>query len=130
MIENTWNSIRIGKIWKPTTHSAEYEEYLKALNPEDGIETVEVGYNTTLNGIDLPERIFKVPLCGTITISDLVQDMHYYFPNDIMPMANDFLEYVQLIDYYLHNKNDREELQNAIKVETDKDIKIKVIIPS
>ncbi|MHA1776816.1 MAG: hypothetical protein DRO88_07400 [Promethearchaeia archaeon] len=47
-----------------------------------------------------------------------------HFENDVSRYRRDYSELLKKV------KNDREELQNAIKVETDKDIKIKVIIPS
>jgi len=66
--------------------------------------------HTTVYGIDIPERIFKVPLCGLAAISDPVPTMRDYFPYDIMPMASTPDEYVDLVGYYLKNEDKRLEL--------------------
>ena len=63
--------------------------------------------HTSKYGIDIPERVFKVPLCGLLAISDLSSSLHKYFPQHIMPMAQTPEEYVDLIDYFLKHEQER-----------------------
>lgn len=66
--------------------------------------------HTAVYGIDVPERIFKVPLCGLMAVSDPSSSLHQYFPKSIMPMAGNPKEYRDLIDYYLKNDSERKEI--------------------
>ena len=66
--------------------------------------------HTTIYGIDVPERIFKVSLCGALAISDIFKDIEYLFPNNMIPIADTPEKYSELIKYYLDHSEEREEL--------------------
>ena len=66
--------------------------------------------HTAVYGIDVPERVFKVPLCGLLAISDPSTSLHRYFPKDIMPIAQSPKQYADLMAYYLHNYKECEEI--------------------
>ena len=61
--------------------------------------------HTQAHGFDLPERFFKVVLCGLLPIHDPVPTLRRLFPD--LPMAKNPSEYSELCDYYLKNSNDR-----------------------
>ena len=66
--------------------------------------------HTSIYCIDWPERIFKVPLCGGFTISDRIKGFDKYLPPETFPMASDPEEYLQLIEHYLSNEQERKDL--------------------
>lgn len=66
--------------------------------------------HTGIYGIDVPERVFKVPLCGLLAISDPSASLHRYFPPDILPMADTPRHYRDLIDHYLADEDARVDL--------------------
>ena len=67
--------------------------------------------HTTRYGIDVPERMFKVPLGGGFTICDPCKGLGRYVPQDIFPMAKNPQDYARLIDYYLSHDNERNQLK-------------------
>lgn len=61
--------------------------------------------------IDIPERVFKVPAGGGFTIhtpSPAIEDLF----EDVVPIAKDPEHWLELIQYYLNNKAERERLAN------------------
>jgi len=66
--------------------------------------------HSSVYGIDVPERVFKVPLCGLLAISDQSASLHRYFPKDIMPMAETPQQYEDFIKYYLKHDMERKEI--------------------
>ena len=68
--------------------------------------------HTTIYGIDWPERIFKIPLCGGFTISDKVINFNDYVPSDVFPMAENPSEFMNLCNHYVKNDEERNELAN------------------
>ncbi|MBD3407206.1 MAG: glycosyltransferase [Candidatus Lokiarchaeota archaeon] len=66
--------------------------------------------HTSTYGIDIPERVFKVPLCGSMAICDPSAKLHEYFPCDTMPMAKNTNEYISLIEYYLKHDIERNNM--------------------
>jgi len=71
--------------------------------------------HTTVYGIDIPERIFKVPLCGLLAVTDPVMNIEYYFPPGTIPVAINPEHYVSLVEYYLRDKNRRKALARIQK---------------
>ncbi len=69
--------------------------------------------HTIRYGIDIPERIFKIPLCGTVTFTDAVAGIHRYFPIDMMPVAKNPAEYMRICMELISDSSRR--LQLAIK---------------
>jgi hypothetical protein len=63
--------------------------------------------HTTRYGIDVPERMFKVPLGGGFTICDPCKGLGRYVSREIFPMANNPKEYSDLINYYIKNDAER-----------------------
>lgn len=67
--------------------------------------------HTTRYGIDIPERMFKVPLGGGFTICDPCKGLERYVSKDIFPMASNPSEYHDLIHHYIKNDNERIDLK-------------------
>jgi len=64
--------------------------------------------HTTDYGIDIPERLFKVPLSGGFTISDPVYDIER-ITKDVIPLAKTQGQWFELIDHYLKNPDKRKK---------------------
>lgn len=76
--------------------------------------------HTIKYGIDIPERFFKVSLCGSLPVLDNVYNFEKYY-NFIATLAKDSFEYEMLIDRYANNEKFNEErkyLVNRIRQET------------
>lgn len=69
--------------------------------------------HTNDTGIDVPERIFKVPLGGGFVISDFFNGIYNYFPKEIMPVAKNYKELRELIDIYINSMKLRTEMKKA-----------------
>lgn len=69
--------------------------------------------HTTRYGIDVPERMWKVPLGGGFTILDPFAGVENYVDTSIFPVARDPSHYFQLVKYYLDHADEREELKLA-----------------
>ena len=69
--------------------------------------------HSAVYGIDIPERVFKVPLCGLLAISDPSPSLRDMFPGNILPMASTPAEYMDLIKHYLHNEEERIKMAEA-----------------
>lgn len=67
--------------------------------------------HTSRYGIDIPERMFKVPLGGGFTICDPCCGIARYVNMDIFPVALSTTEYLEIIENYLCNKDKRLELK-------------------
>ena len=65
--------------------------------------------HTTQYGVDIPERVFKIPLSGGFTICDKVHDFAR-LSGGVIPMAKDDKEWFDLIEYYLKHDDERAEL--------------------
>lgn len=63
--------------------------------------------HTARYGIDIPERMFKVPLAGGFTICDPCEGLDRYVSPEIFPIAKDPKHYAELIDYYIINDEER-----------------------
>lgn len=61
--------------------------------------------HTQAHGFDLPERFFKVALCGSLPVHDPVPTLRRIIPNIIM--AKSPAEYLELCRYYINNDSDR-----------------------
>lgn len=58
------------------------------------------------------QRAFKIPACGGFQICDTVSGFRNYFNSDEVITAKlDPLEWYKLIDYYLHNDKEREQIR-------------------
>jgi hypothetical protein len=58
--------------------------------------------HTTIYGIDIPERLFKVAASGALAISDPIHGLDRFFSKDILPTASDPAHYMQLCDMYIN----------------------------
>lgn len=67
--------------------------------------------HTTRYGIDIPERMFKVPLGGGFTVCDPCKGLERYVDKNIFPIADNPNHYRDLILYYIKNDSKRIELQ-------------------
>lgn len=66
-------------------------------------------------GIDIPERAFKAALCGCLVVHDNVMSIKTLIPSALV--AKTPKEYYDLIEYYLHNDEEREALALKQKAE-------------
>lgn len=67
--------------------------------------------HTTRYGIDIPERMFKVPLGGGFTVCDPCKGLDRLVSLKVFPMAKNPKEYRDLIKYYLNHDKERNELK-------------------
>jgi hypothetical protein len=67
--------------------------------------------HTSRYGIDIPERMFKIPLAGGFTILDPCEGIERYISSDIFPIAKNPNDYRKLITYYINHDEERERLQ-------------------
>jgi hypothetical protein len=67
--------------------------------------------HTSRYGIDIPERMFKVPLGGGFTICDPCHGLARHVPLNVFPMAKNAADYIKLINYYIKNDGERIELR-------------------
>lgn len=74
--------------------------------------------HTTRYGIDIPERMFKIPLAGGFTVCDPCAGLERYVSPKIFPIAKNPKDYADLIDYYLKN----DDMRIRLKVEQTKAI--------
>ncbi len=65
--------------------------------------------HTSRYGIDIPERMFKIPLGGGFVICDPCKGLERYISKNIFPTASNPKHYAELIHYYL--KNDKERIR-------------------
>jgi hypothetical protein len=75
--------------------------------------------HTSIYGIDIPERVFKVSLCGSLPIMDFVPGFNRYYETYIM--AKDPSEYLEIIKKYAKDtkyEEERKKLTNIIRKET------------
>jgi len=68
--------------------------------------------HTQAHGFDLPERFFKVALCGLLPIHDPVPTLRRLFPD--LPMAKNPVEYSELCNHYLCKPEERFVLSKKI----------------
>lgn len=68
--------------------------------------------HTQSYGFDLPERFFKVALCGLLPIHDPVPTIKKLFPN--LPMAQNPSQYAELCNHYLAHDDERCKLVSII----------------
>lgn len=57
--------------------------------------------HTTLYGIDIPERIFKIAACGALTVSDPFWGFERYFNPKSIPMAKNPQDYADIVASHL-----------------------------
>jgi Glycosyl transferases group 1 len=62
-----------------------------------------------LYGVEVTERLFKVPLAGGFTITDPVSCIYGegYFESDEVPMAHNGREMAKMVDHFVRNPADR-----------------------
>lgn len=60
--------------------------------------------------IDWPERIFKTTLCGSLTVSNHIKNFDKYMDSKIFPTAQNPNQFMHIINYYIENDPQREEL--------------------
>jgi len=73
--------------------------------------------HTARYGIDIPERMFKIPLGGGFVVCDPVKNLNKHVPLETFPMANNSKHYGELISYYLKNSKDRLNLKQQQRLE-------------
>lgn len=100
-----------------------FEQYIGPLPNEDSgrklLASALVGPcicepHTSKYGIDIPERFFKVALCGALPVLDKIHGFDRYCNNYVM--ANDPKQYCKLILNYACNKDYIEEGQKKAKI--------------
>jgi len=67
--------------------------------------------HTSRYGIDIPERMFKVPLGGGFTICDPCKGIGRYVDTKIFPLAKNAKNYLDLVKHYLKHDAEREKLR-------------------
>lgn len=67
--------------------------------------------HTSRTGIDIPERMFKVPLAGGFTILDPCKGIERYVNTSVFPLAKNPSDYHRLIKHYITHDAEREELK-------------------
>lgn len=72
--------------------------------------------HTIRYGIDIPERMFKVPLGGGFTICDPAVNLNKYIDYNVFPTARNPSEYLDLAIYYSRNHDQREALKKQQRV--------------
>ena len=87
------------------------EETVRKLFSSAKICPTIVEPHTTLYGIDIPERIFKVSACGALVISDPVAGLRKYFSNDSLIMANNPTEYLSLCTKWINASEEERRIQ-------------------
>jgi len=92
--------------------------------PEDGanqfLNSGRIGpciaeMHTHQYGIDVPERAFKLALCGTLVIHDAVPIMKRFIPSAIV--AQNPKNFAELCLHYIQNEDERLEMVNKQKAE-------------
>lgn len=74
--------------------------------------------HTSKYGIDMPERIFKLAVCGSLVISDPVIGINRFFSPESLIMAKDQNSYILQCKKYIDmNKNDRMNKANKLRNE-------------
>lgn len=68
--------------------------------------------HTTRYGIDIPERIWKIPLGGGFVVCDPCAGLTNYVDPAVFPIARDPANYIELIDHYLKHESERTLLAN------------------
>jgi len=68
-------------------------------------------------GIDIPERAFKVAVCGTVVIHDSVPAIKRYIPSAIV--ARNPSEYLEMCLYYARGENEAERIELAGKQQSE-----------
>lgn len=69
--------------------------------------------HTTQWGIDLPERLWKVALCGALVIHDPVHGLDKHMPSAVV--ANSAADYISLCQHYCKPENEPERAAVAAK---------------
>ena len=64
--------------------------------------------HTQQYGIDIPERAFKVVLCGCLAVHDPVPRLNAIIPDIVM--GSDADDYIQKCQYYIQHENERIDL--------------------
>ena len=77
--------------------------------------------HTTAFGIDIPERMFKIPLAGGFTVLDPCVGIERFVPKDVFPIAKNPSHYLDLIMYYVKNDKIREDLKKKQRLAIMKD---------
>jgi hypothetical protein len=73
--------------------------------------------HTSRYGIDIPERMFKIPLAGGFTICDPCEGLDRYVNPEIFPIAKDVDDYARLINYYIKHDGERIKLRRKQRLE-------------
>lgn len=77
--------------------------------------------HTTTFGIDIPERMFKIPLAGGFTVLDPCAGIERLVSRDVFPIAKNPSHYLDLIAYYVKNDKIREDLKKKQRLAIMKD---------
>lgn len=111
---NAYNSIIYG--WGGWGNHPKYRGHIKNEDVNVLLSSAKVcpsivEPHTSRYGIDIPERMFKVPLGGGFTICDPVENLNRYISYDVFPTARNPNEYYDLVGYYCEHNDDRERLK-------------------
>lgn len=70
--------------------------------------------HTQQYGIDIPERAFKLALCGVCVIHDPVPSIKHLIPSAVV--AKDENDYYELVKYYVENPCDAQRIAESQKI--------------
>jgi hypothetical protein len=77
--------------------------------------------HTSRYGIDIPERMFKVPLGGGFVVCDPCKGLTRFVSKDVFPIAKNPAHYKKLIEHYVNNDAERIKLQKQQRLAIIKD---------
>jgi len=73
--------------------------------------------HTAKTGIDVPERIFKIPLGGGLAVSDPFTSLERYFSKGVIPVGKTAKELEELIRFFIENPEKAEDRKKIQRLE-------------
>lgn len=74
--------------------------------------------HTTKYSVDMPERIFKLGLCGAAIVSDPVFGLEHYYSNKAIKMATNPTQFKDYCMHFINNETDRIAHGKQVRLET------------
>ena len=102
--------------WPPEFNSSEIaDQEVNAFINSGKIGPCMSEEHTHIYGIDIPERAFKLALCGTLVIHDFVPSIKALIPSAVV--ASDPIEYLDYIEHFIKDDDSRNKLRETQKKE-------------
>ena len=102
--------------WPPEFNSSEIaDQEVNAFINSGKIGPCMSEEHTHIYGIDIPERAFKLALCGTLVIHDFVPSIKALIPSAVV--ASDPIEYLDYIEHFIKDDDSRNKLRETQKTE-------------